>query len=100
MPGLGKTIKTEFIMTPIDFKDRYLSSYGSGFSIEPRMFQSAWFRPHNKSEELTNFYLVGAGTHPGPGMPGVIASAEILDEIIPSAKEFQLVNEPSYSKIK
>ena len=89
MPGLAKTIKTEFIMTPIDFQNRYLSTYGSGFSIEPRMFQSAWFRPHNKSEELKNFYLVGAGTHPGPGMPGVMASAEILDEVIPAAKEFQ-----------
>ena len=89
MPGLAKTIKTEFIMTPIDFQNRYLSTYGSGFSIEPRMFQSAWFRPHNKSEELKNFYLVGAGTHPGPGMPGVMASAEILDEVIPTAKEFQ-----------
>jgi phytoene desaturase len=88
MPGLGSTIKTEFIMTPIDFKERYLSHFGSGFSIEPRMFQSAWFRPHNKSEELQNFYLVGAGTHPGPGMPGVLASAEILDEVIPDAKDF------------
>jgi phytoene desaturase len=52
------------------------------------MFQSAWFRPHNKSEELQNFYLVGAGTHPGPGMPGVLASAEILDEVIPDAEDF------------
>jgi phytoene desaturase len=52
------------------------------------MFQSAWFRPHNKSEELQNFYLVGAGTHPGPGMPGVLASAEILDEVIPDAENF------------
>ena len=47
------------------------------------MFQSAWFRPHNRSEELDNLFLVGAGTHPGPGLPGVLASAEILDEILP-----------------
>ena len=88
MPGLAQTIKTEFIMTPIDFQNRYLSTYGSGFSIEPRMFQSAWFRPHNKSEELKNFYLVGAGTHPDQyaWRNGISRDS---DEVIPAAKEFQ-----------
>ena len=87
LPGLGKAIKTDYVMTPLDFKERYLSHFGSGFSLEPQMFQSAWFRPHNRSEELDNLFLVGAGTHPGPGLPGVLASAEILDEIIPDLKQ-------------
>ena len=83
LPGLGKHISCSFMMTPRDFKNRYLSPFGSGFSIEPRMFQSAWFRPHNISEEVSGLYLVGAGTHPGPGVPGVIASAEILGKLVP-----------------
>jgi phytoene desaturase len=70
-------------MTPLDFKERYLSPFGSGFSMEPRMFQSAWFRPHNISEDFPGLYLVGAGTHPGPGVPGVLASAEIVAKLIP-----------------
>jgi len=62
------------------------------------MFQSAWFRPHNRSEELDNLFLVGAGTHPGPGLPGVLASAEILDEILPDLKKVS--NKTSYSTKK
>ena len=62
------------------------------------MFQSAWFRPHNRSEELDNLFLVGAGTHPGPGLPGVLASAEILDEILPDLKKVS--NKTSYSTNK
>ena len=95
LPGLGRSIKTEYVMTPLDFKERYLSHFGSGFSLEPQMFQSAWFRPHNRSEELDNLFLVGAGTHPGPGLPGVLASAEILDEILPDLKKVS--NKTSYS---
>jgi phytoene desaturase len=98
LPGLGRSIKTEYVMTPLDFKERYLSHFGSGFSLEPQMFQSAWFRPHNKSEELDNLFLVGAGTHPGPGLPGVLASAEILDEILPDLK--QGTNKRGYSANK
>ena len=62
------------------------------------MFQSAWFRPHNISEELDNLFLVGAGTHPGPGLPGVLASAEILDEILPDLKK--VAHKASYSSNK
>ncbi len=83
LPGLGNYISASHVMTPLDFKEKYLSPFGSGFSMEPRMFQSAWFRPHNISEELKGLFLVGAGTHPGPGIPGVIASAEILGKLIP-----------------
>jgi phytoene desaturase len=83
LPGLGDHLTESHIMTPLDFKERYLSPFGSGFSMEPRMFQSAWFRPHNISEDFPGLYLVGAGTHPGPGVPGVLASAEIVAKLIP-----------------
>ncbi|MEO1605143.1 MAG: phytoene desaturase [Pseudomonadota bacterium] len=83
MPGLGDRIVTEQVFTPETFRDRYLSPFGAGFSIEPRILQSAWFRPHNVSEELPGLYLVGAGTHPGAGVPGVVATAEVLDQLVP-----------------
>jgi phytoene desaturase len=85
LPGLGPTIVTSRIMTPQDFQDRLLSVNGAAFSFEPQLFQSAWFRPHNKSEEVAGLYLVGAGTHPGAGLPGVVSSARVLDEIVPHA---------------
>ena len=86
-------------MTPNDFGKNYLSPMGTGFSIEPRMFQSAWFRPHNISEEIEGLYLVGAGTHPGPGVPGVIASAEIVAKEIKDAKQYPKKNNNFYEKI-
>ncbi|NUB43509.1 phytoene desaturase [Fertoebacter nigrum] len=85
LPGLSSRITSSLVFTPEDFRDRYLSPYGSGFSIEPRILQSAWFRPHNVSEEAKGLYLVGAGTHPGAGLPGVIASAEVLGTLVPDA---------------
>ena len=89
MPGLSESIITSRIMTPLDFRDRLLSEKGAAFSFEPQLFQSAWFRPHNKSEEAKGLYLVGAGTHPGAGLPGVISSAKIVADLIPAAQEFQ-----------
>ncbi len=86
LPGLGKHIASSHIMTPPDFRDRYLSPLGCGFSIEPRILQSAWFRPHNVSEEVPGLYLVGAGTHPGAGLPGVVASAEVLGKLVPNVE--------------
>ncbi|NKC33963.1 phytoene desaturase family protein [Falsiroseomonas selenitidurans] len=83
LPGLGEAIVTSRILTPLDFRDRLLSMQGAAFSFEPRLFQSAWFRPHNVSEELPGLYLVGAGTHPGAGVPGVVSSARILDQVVP-----------------
>jgi len=83
LPGFREKIVESHIMSPNEFGQNYLSPMGTGFSIEPRMFQSAWFRPHNISEEIKGLYLVGAGTHPGPGVPGVIASAEIAVKGIP-----------------
>lgn len=83
LPGLGSKIVTEQVFTPETFRDRYLSPHGAGFSIEPRILQSAWFRPHNVSEEAEGLYLVGAGTHPGAGVPGVISTAEVLSQLVP-----------------
>jgi phytoene desaturase len=83
LPGLGARLGPSEVFTPETFRDRYLSPHGSGFSIEPRILQSAWFRPHNVSEEAAGLYLVGAGTHPGAGLPGVIAGAEVLAQLVP-----------------
>ena len=84
MPGFQDDIVTETVFTPETFRDRYLSPHGCGFSLEPRILQSAWFRPHNVSEEAKGLYLVGAGTHPGAGLPGVISSAEVLAKLVPN----------------
>ena len=85
IPGFEDHVSTEVEFTPETFRDRYLSPHGAGFSIEPRILQSAWFRPHNVSEEARGLYLVGAGTHPGAGMPGVVSSAEVLGKLVPDA---------------
>ncbi len=85
LPGLEDQIATSLIATPQDFNDRLLSHKGAGFSLEPTLMQSAWFRPHNLSEEVDGLYLVGAGTHPGAGVPGVISSARVLDRVVPDA---------------
>lgn len=85
MPGLKDAIVTSKVMTPIDFRDRLNAIKGAAFSLEPTLLQSAWFRPHNISEEVKNLFLVGAGTHPGAGVPGVISSAKILDQLVPHA---------------
>ena len=87
LPGLGEALVTSRLMTPLDFRDDYLSVHGAAFGLEPRLLQSAWFRPHNLSEEVARLYLVGAGTHPGAGLPGVLSSAKILDTVVPHATE-------------
>jgi phytoene desaturase len=89
LPGLSGAIVTSKLMTPEDFETRYLSLHGAGFGLEPRLLQSAWFRPHNRSEELKNLFLVGASTHPGAGVPGVLSSARVLDEVVPDAITFR-----------
>jgi phytoene desaturase len=89
LPGLTGSIVTSRLMTPDDFATNYLSLHGAGFGLEPRLLQSAWFRPHNRSEELENLFLVGAGTHPGAGVPGVLSSARVLDEVVPDAVTFR-----------
>ncbi|OYV34941.1 MAG: phytoene dehydrogenase [Rhodospirillales bacterium 20-64-7] len=89
LPGLSECIVTSKIMTPLDFEANYLSLHGAGFGLAPRLLQSAWFRPHNKSEDINNLYLVGASTHPGAGVPGVLSSARVLDEVVPDAAVFR-----------
>ena len=86
LPGLGECITSDFYMTPENFRNDYLSAYGAGFSVAPLFRQSAWFRFHNRAEGIRNLYLVGAGTHPGAGLPGVLCSAKVMDALVPSVK--------------
>ena len=86
LPDLESRVVTSRIATPQDFHDRLLSFRGAAFAMEPVLTQSAWFRPHNRSEDVRHLYLVGAGTHPGAGLPGVLSSARILDSIVPDAR--------------
>jgi len=86
LPGLKDHITAEFVMTPEDFKNDYLSVDGAGFSLSPFFTQSAWFRFHNRGEGVQNLFFVGAGTHPGAGLPGVVSSAKVLEHLIPAAE--------------
>jgi phytoene desaturase len=82
MPNLSENIVEDFYLTPDYFEKDLNTKYGSGFSIQPKFTQSAYFRFHNKSELYDGLYFVGAGTHPGAGVPGVLSSAKVLDKII------------------
>ena len=82
MPDLRKNIVEDFYLTPDYFEKDLNTKYGSGFSIQPKFSQSAYFRFHNKSEIYDGLYFVGAGTHPGAGVPGVLSSAKVLDKIL------------------
>ena len=82
MPNLSKLFEVSFYMTPNDFEKDYLSLNGTGFSISPIFTQSAWFRFHNKSEDFKNLFFVGAGSHPGAGVPGVVSSGKVLENLI------------------
>ena len=88
LPDLDKHVITSRVMTPLDFRDRLLSYKGAAFGLAPALSQSAWFRPHNQSEDIDGLYLVGAGTHPGAGLPGVLSSARVLDRVVPDAGGF------------
>ena len=94
MPGLSKHIVTEMRIDPIHFRDTLSSHLGSAFSVQPTLFQSAYFRPHNKSEDIPNLYFAGAGTHPGAGLPGVISSGKIVAELIGEAHDASRVRGP------
>lgn len=85
LPGLSDEIVSSRLLTPQDFQDRLLSFQGAAFGPEPVLTQSAFFRPHNASEDIEGLYLVGAGTHPGAGLPGVLSSARVLDRVVPDA---------------
>lgn len=75
IPGLKEDLVTCRTLSPFGFRDELNSHLGSAFSVEPVLTQSAWFRPHNRDARISNLYLVGAGTHPGAGIPGVVGSA-------------------------
>ena len=92
LPGFERDIVTSRITTPQDFQDRLLSYKGAAFGLEPVLLQSAWFRPHNRSEDIQHLYLVGAGTHPGAGVPGVLMSAKALDSVVPDADRIARVH--------
>ena len=82
MPNLKENIVEDFYLTPDYFEKDLNTKHGSGFSIQPKFSQSAYFRFHNKSEVYDGLYFVGAGTHPGAGVPGVLSSAKVLDKIL------------------
>ena len=82
LPDLEENIIVEHHIDPLHFKETLNSYKGSAFSVEPILTQSAWFRPHNKSEDVEQLYFVGAGTHPGAGLPGVLSSAKIAENLI------------------
>lgn len=82
MPGLLDNLATERYFTPLDFETTLRSHAGAAFSFEPIFTQSAWFRPHNHSEDVENLFFTGAGTHPGAGMPGVLCSAKIVEDLV------------------
>jgi phytoene desaturase len=84
LPGLKESIVTQRIFTPEDFKSELNAHWGSAFSLEPVLHQSAYFRTHNRDRDIPNLYFVGAGTHPGAGVPGVISSAKATAKIISS----------------
>ncbi len=82
LPDLQANIVAEHYIDPLHFQNTLNSYLGSAFSVQPILTQSAWFRPHNRSEDIDNLYFVGAGTHPGAGLPGVLSSAKIVEQLI------------------
>lgn len=89
LPGLSRHVRASLMTTPLDFQDRLLSYKGAAFGLEPLLLQSAYFRPHNRSEDLPGLFMVGASTHPGAGVPGVLMSAKALDQVVPDAAVYR-----------
>jgi phytoene desaturase len=89
LPNLQANIVAEHYIDPLYFRNKLNSHLGAGFSIQPVLTQSAWFRPHNRSEDFDNLYFVGAGTHPGAGLPGVLSSSKIAENLIVGAETVQ-----------
>ncbi len=83
IPGLKENLTVKFHVTPDYFEHTLLTTDGSGFGLEPSLTQSAYFRFHNQSPDVSNLYFVGASTHPGAGLPGVLSSAKVLERILP-----------------
>jgi phytoene desaturase len=94
LPGLRQHIVTQHFITPRSFQQDLSAYHGSAFSVAPRLTQSAWFRPHNQDAKIPGLYIVGAGTHPGAGLPGVINSAKatvglMLGGAVPTAHRLE-----------
>ncbi|MBA4185364.1 MAG: phytoene desaturase, partial [Acidobacteria bacterium] len=85
LPDLRKHIVTEHYIDPLHFQDTLNSYLGNAFGVEPTLMQSAYLRPHNQCEDVENIFFVGAGTHPGAGLPGVISSGKIVGNMIGKA---------------
>ena len=88
LPDLRKHVVTKRWFTPHDFRDELAAYQGSAFSVSPKLTQSAWFRPHNKCDRIPGLYIVGAGTHPGAGVPGVVNTAKATARLV--AQDFGL----------
>lgn len=95
VPDLRRHLVTERLFTPDDFRDELWSHLGAGFSFEPLLGQSAYFRAHNRDPDVPNLYFVGAGTHPGAGIPGVLSSARVTDALIPHARSSRVAASPT-----
>lgn len=89
LPGLRENLVTSFAVDPRYFEGRLRSYDGAAFGLEPRLTQSAYFRYHNKSEDVGGLYFVGASTHPGAGMPGVLSTAKVLDRVVPDVEPWR-----------
>jgi phytoene desaturase len=82
LPDLRKHVVTKRYLTPKGFQRELHAYQGSAFSCAPTLMQSAWFRPHNRDPQIAGLYIVGAGTHPGAGLPGVLNSAKATTRVI------------------
>ena len=88
LPDLKQHVVSSKVTTPQDFQDRLWSYKGAGFGLEPILVQSAWFRPHNRSEDVDGLFMVGARSQPGAGVPSVLMSAKMLETVVPDVKSF------------
>ena len=86
LPNLRQHVVSSRVTTPQDFQDRLWSYKGAGFGLEPILVQSAWFRPHNRSEDVDGLFMVGASSQPGAGVPSVLMSAKMLEQVVPHVK--------------
>ncbi|MFM6852924.1 MAG: FAD-dependent oxidoreductase, partial [Sphingopyxis sp.] len=82
IPDIHEWVVVKFHYTPHDFAVDLNAHLGSAFSLEPVLSQSAWFRTHNRDDDIGNLYFVGAGTHPGAGIPGVVGSAKATAQLM------------------
>jgi phytoene desaturase len=94
MPGLRENLVTESFVTPRYFAEELRSVDGAAFGLEPVLTQSAWFRYHNRSEDVRGLYFVGASTHPGAGVPGVLSTAKVLEKMVPRPSPSESVAVP------